>query len=167
MLRQGKQNNGFQLDNISLLHESNPGPYIHKSTQRRQPGKVMPHNVMTRGNRTPRNLIALVQSSWCCCCELQETWSERERELKKLTCVGNLAHEGAARNGFAVELDVDGVRLGLLGSEVHEAAASAENLKSNQIDYLIPQGWPLKRTKGAKWNEMMASGSTNVAFNWS
>ena len=90
---------------------------------------------------------------------------ERERELKKLTCVGNLAHEGAARNGLAVELDVDGVRLGLLGSEVHEAAASTENLKSNKVDYLIPQRWPLKRQKGQ--NEIMASGSTNVALNWS
>jgi hypothetical protein len=48
---------------------------------------------------------------------------------KRLTCVGNLADEWAARNRFSVELDVDGVRLGLLRREVNEAAPAAEDLQ--------------------------------------
>ena len=51
-----------------------------------------------------------------------------------LTRVGNLANEGAARDGLAVELDVDGVRLGLLGGEVHEAASASKNLKLQPFD---------------------------------
>ena len=53
-----------------------------------------------------------------------------------LTRVGNLANEGAARDGLAVELDVDGVRLGLLGGEVHEAASASKNLKLQPLDAL-------------------------------
>ena len=46
-----------------------------------------------------------------------------------LTCVRNLANEGTSGDRFSVELDVDGVGLGLLGREVNEATPSTQNLK--------------------------------------
>ena len=45
-----------------------------------------------------------------------------------LTRVGNLANKGASRDRLAVELDVDGVRLGLLGRKVDEATTASKNL---------------------------------------
>ncbi len=55
------------------------------------------------------------------CCDLH-------REQLELTRIGHLTDERAARDWLSVELDVDGVRLGLLRREVHQTATASENL---------------------------------------
>lgn len=43
-------------------------------------------------------------------------------------CIGHLADEGAAADGFTVELDVDEVRLGMVGGERDQATATPNDL---------------------------------------